>query len=177
MEKTMFDRNEEKYLGIDQAMRNIQPIPLSPRQIANVAKIKPYPFILIGVIYLLFIIVPLVKGGDAGLFAFMIIMATVISGIIILLAIKDKLVINSYERVYVVRGFVEKRIRIRGGYMLRMRYHDFLRNEIKVITKTEPPELLFDKSVAVEGRGVELIMGEKNGKLKYITIKTPKLEM
>lgn len=173
----MFGRNDEKYLGIDAALRNIEPIPLSPRQRTNVAKLKPYPFIIIGVVYLLFIIVPLVSGGDAGLFAFMIGIATFIAAIVILLVIKDKLRINSFERVYIVRGFIEKKIYTRSGYTLRMRYHDFLRNEIKVINKTEPPELLFDKSVTVEGRGVELIMGEKNGKLSYITIKTPKIDM
>lgn len=173
----MFGRNDEKYLGIDEAMKNIAPIPLSPRQRANVAKIKPYPFIIIGVVYLLFIIAPLASGGDAGLFAFMIMIATIIAGIVILLVIRDKIKINSYERVYIVRGFIERKIYTKSGYTLRMRYHDFLRNEIKVINKTEPPDLMFDKSVTVEGRGVELIMGEKNGKLSYITIKTPKIDI
>ena len=172
----MFGRDDEKYLGIDAALKNIEPIPLSPRQRANIAKLKPYPFIIIGVVYLLFLAVPLVN-GDKHMIGFMMGIATFIAAIVILLEIKDKLRINSFERVYIVRGFVERRIRIRGGYMLRMRYHDFLRNEIKVINKTEPPELLFDKSVAVEGRGVELVMGEKNGKLSYITLKTPKIDM
>ncbi|MBQ8932392.1 MAG: hypothetical protein IJ045_08175 [Ruminiclostridium sp.] len=172
----MFGRNDEKYLGIDAALRNIEPIPLSPRQRTNVAKLKPYPFIIIGVVYLLFLAVPLVN-GDKHMIGFMIGIATFIAAIVILLVIKDKLRINSFERVYIVRGFIEKKIYTRSGYTLRMRYHDFLRNEIKVINKTEPPELLFDKSVTVEGRGVELIMGEKNGKLSYITIKTPKIEM
>lgn len=172
----MFGRNDEKYLGIDAALRNIEPIPLSPRQRANVAKLKPYPFIIIGVVYLLFLAVPLVN-GDKHMIGFMIGIATFIAAIVILLVIKDKLRINSFERVYVVRGFIEKKIYTRSGYTLRMRYHDFLRNEIKVINKSEPPELLFDKSVTVEGRGVELIMGEKNGKLRYITIKTPKIDM
>jgi hypothetical protein len=121
--------------------------------------------------------VPLASGGDAGLFGFMMAVATVCAACVVLLMIKDNIKINSFDRVYIVRGFVERRIRIRGGYMLRMRYHDFLRNEIKVINKTEPPELMFDKSVAVEGRGVELVMGEKNGKLSYITLKTPKIDM
>lgn len=172
----MLGRNNEKYLGIDAALRNIEPIPLSPRQRANVAKLKPYPFIIIGVVYLLFLAVPLVN-GDKHMIGFMIGIATFIAAIVILLVIKDKLRINSFERVYVVRGFIERKIYIRNGYTLRMRYHDFLRNEIKVINKSEPPELLFDKSVTVEGRGVELIMGEKNGKLSYITIKTPKIDM
>ena len=172
----MFGRNDEKYLGIDAALRNIEPIPLSPRQRTNVAKLKPYPFIIIGVVYLLFLAVPLVN-GDKHMIGFMIGIATFIAAIVILLVIKDKLRINSFERVYIVRVFIEKKIYTRSGYTLRMRYHDFLRNEIKVINKTEPPELLFDKSVTVEGRGVELIMGEKNGKLSYITIKTPKIEM
>lgn len=172
----MLGRNDEKYLGIDAALRNIEPIPLSPRQRANVAKLKPYPFIIIGVVYLLFLAVPLVN-GDKHMIGFMIGIATFIAAIVILLVIKDKLIINSFERVYVVRGFIERKIYIRNGYTLRMRYHDFLRNEIKVINKSEPPELLFDKSVTVEGRGVELIMGEKNGKLSYITIKTPKIDM
>ena len=172
----MFGRNDEKYLGIDAALRNIEPIPLSPRQRTNVAKLKPYPFIIIGVVYLLFLAVPLVN-GDKHMIGFMIGIATFIAAIVILLVIKDKLRINSFERVYIVRGFIEKKIYTRNGYTLRMRYHDFLRNEIKVINKSEPPELLFDKSVTVEGRGVELIMGEKNGKLSYITIKTPKIEM
>lgn len=172
----MLGRNDEKYLGIDAALRNIEPIPLSPRQRANVAKLKPYPFIIIGVVYLLFLAVPLVN-GDKHMIGYMIGIATFIAAIVILLVIKDKLRINSFERVYVVRGFIERKIYIRNGYTLRMRYHDFLRNEIKVINKSEPPELLFDKSVTVEGRGVELIMGEKNGKLSYITIKTPKIDM
>lgn len=172
----MFGRNDEKYLGIDAALRNMEPIPLSPRQRTNVAKLKPYPFIIIGVVYLLFLAVPLVN-GDKHMIGFMMGIATFIAAIVILLVIKDKLRINSFERVYIVRGFIEKKIYTRSSYTLRMRYHDFLRNEIKVINKTEPPELLFDKSVTVEGRGVELIMGEKNGKLSYITIKTPKIDM
>ncbi len=172
----MLGRNDEKYLGIDAALRNIEPIPLSPRQRTNVAKLKPYPFIIIGVVYLLFLAVPLVN-GDKHMIGFMIGIATFIAAIVILLVIKDKLRINSFERVYIVRGFIERKIYVKNGYTLRMRYHDFLRNEIKVINKSEPPELLFDKSVTVEGRGVELIMGEKNGKLSYITIKTPKIDM
>ncbi len=172
----MFGRNDEKYLGIDAALRNIEPIPLSPGQRANVAKLKPYPFIIIGVVYLLFLSVPLVA-GDMNMIGFMMAIATFIAIIVVLLVIRDKLRINSFERVYVVRGFIERKIYTRSGYTLRMRYHDFLRNEIKVINKTEPPELMFDKSVTVEGRGVELIMGEKNGKLSYITIKTPKIDI
>ncbi|MBQ2797866.1 MAG: hypothetical protein IJF09_00600 [Ruminiclostridium sp.] len=144
----MFGRNDEKYLGIDAALRNIEPIPLSPRQRTNVAKLKPYPFIIIGVVYLLFLAVPLVN-GDKHMIGFMMGIATFIAAIVILLVIKDKLRINSFERVYIVRGFIEKKIYVKNGYTLRMRYHDFLRNEIKVINKSEPPELLFDKSVTV----------------------------
>ncbi len=169
------NNNDEKYLGIDQAMKNIQPIPLSPRQRTNVAKIRPQSFIMVAIVIGMSIIIPIATGKTQAL-PFVLAVAGVIAVVALLLAIKDKLRINSFDRVYIVRGFVEKRIRVKGGHMLRMRYHDFLRNEIKVITKSEPSELLFDKSVAVEGRGVELIMGEKNGKLKYVTIKTPKID-
>lgn len=174
----MFKSNDsEKYLGIDEAMKNIAPIPLSPRQRAAVVKLTPYPFILIGTIYLMFLIVPLVSKGGSDLLGFMIVMATIIAGLVLLLVLKDKLKMKSFERVYIVRGFVENRIRVRGGHMLRMRYHDFLRNEIKVITRTEPSDLMFQKNVAVAGRGIELIMGEKNGKLSYVAVKTPKMDI
>jgi hypothetical protein len=172
----MFGRIDEgQYLGIDQAMKNIEPIPLSPRQRANVAKIKPQSFIVIALLFGMCFIIPIATGKMEAL-PFVLAVVGVIAVVALLLAVKDKLRVNSFDRVYIVRGFVEKRIRIKGGYMLRMRYHDFLRNEIRVITKSEPSELLFDKSVAVEGRGVELIMGEKNGKLKYVTLKTPKID-
>lgn len=172
----MFGRDDEKYLGIDAALKNIEPIPLSPRQRANIAKLKPYPFIIIGVVYLLFLSVPLVN-GDKNMIGFMMGIATFIAVIVILLVIKDKLRINSFDRVYIVRGFIERKTYVKSGYMLRMRYHDFIRNEIKVINKTEPPDLMFDKSVTVEGRGVELIMGEKNGKLSYVAVRTPKMDI
>ena len=50
-----FMNNKRDYSGIDYAMKDIPPIPLSPRQRTNLAKIKPYPFIMIAVVYLIFI--------------------------------------------------------------------------------------------------------------------------
>ena len=170
----MFGRNEEKYLGIDQAMKDIPPVPLSPRQVTNLAKIKPYPFIMIGVVYLIFIAVALINGSTE-ILPFMLVVATVIAIVIIMLTVWDKITINSYYRIYIVRGFVENTFRVRGGRMFRVRYYDFLNYEIKVITKSMGLQPSINETI-VAGRGVELVMGEKNGKLRYITVKPPDLD-
>ena len=172
----MFDNNEVQYIDIDNAMKDIKPIPLSPRQRTNVGKIKPQSFIFVAILVVMSLIFPVLT-GKTEVMPVVLAVVGVISVVAVLLAIKDKIRVNSFDRVYIVRGFVEKRVRVKGGYMLRMRYYDFLRNEIKVITRSEPSEIVFDKSVTVvEGRDVELVMGEKNGNLKYVTIKTPKID-
>ncbi len=168
-------RNDRKdYSGIDYAMRDIPPIPLSPRQRTNLAKIKPYPFIMIGVVYLLFSAVPLIK-GSVKILPFMLMVATVISVVILMLTVGDKIKINSYPRIYIVRGFVENTFHVRGGRMFRVRYYDFLNYDIKVMTKSMGLQPSLNETI-VSGRGVELIMGEKNGKLRYISVKPPDLD-
>jgi len=166
--------NKKDYSGIDYAMKDIPPIPLSPRQRTNLAKIKPYPFIIIGVVYLLFTAIPLIKGSTKVL-PFMLIVATVIAAIIFILTVRDKLKIKSYTRIYIVRGFVENTFRVRGGRMFRVRYYDILNYDIKVITKSMSFQPSLNETI-VSGRGVELIMGEKNNKLKFITVKPTDLD-
>ena len=133
----MFDNNEVQYIDIDNAMKDIKPIPLSPRQRTNVGKIKPQSFIFVAILVVMSLIFPVLT-GKTEVMPVVLAVVGVISVVAVLLAIKDKIRVNSFDRVYIVRGFVEKRVRVKGGYMLRMRYYDFLRNEIKVITRSEP---------------------------------------
>lgn len=169
-----FMNNKRDYSGIDYAMKDIPPIPLSPRQRTNLAKIKPYPFIMIAVVYLIFIGIAVID-RSTDILPYMLMVATIVAFVIVMLTVNDKLLVNSFPRIYIVRGFVENTYRVRGGRMFRVRYYDFLNCDIKVITKSMGLQPSLNETI-VAGRGVELIMGEKNGKLKYISVKPPDLD-